>query len=925
MELIIVFIFLLICLMALLVAKKNLKLRKELEQLDKIAEEINHAVEELEKLLNFKSGYLMKKTWDDALSISEALYEKLITVSQRAQTLHSQRQLFSDFNTNYNKKYKSPDIRVSRNEAFKAKEIEKCDAIFKNVEGHALDNQQKDAIVTDEYNNLVIAGAGSGKTLTILGKVRYLVERLIVKPEEILLISFTRKTVEELSERLMKMDINGVDCMTFHALGLKQQSGVGVANENELSICISNYLKKEIKNYPDQIRAFLEFYGCHKYVLKEYSEYKNPGQRYVELKASDLVTLKGKLDTMDTFQGERVKSLEELLIANYLFLHGVKYEYEKNYTGKIENIHVDRHKQYRRAYQPDFYLSEYDIWLEHFGINEQGRAPWLKNWIKEQEYIEGIEWKRKVHAHNNTKLIESYSFWNQDQNLTNKLEALLKKNGVEIKTDSEFLCQAYEKISNESRYLSSMKKLIATFLSLAKANKIGMDEAWELGRAEYANNGNMWHRFELFMTFTEPIYKAYEKRLEQREQIDFDDMINKATEKIKTEGIDEPYRYIIVDEYQDVSKSKFDLILAIREENDSKLMCVGDDWQSIYRFAGSDISLFTHFEEYVGYSEKLKIETTYRNSQELVDIASEFIEANPSQVHKVMKSTADHVESPMVICQIEDLQESFELALKNIFETNPDYDGKILVLGRHNMDIENIYPDLEGSKSVSLHKDKKSGDIRISYKGYDNIQFMSVHKSKGLEADDVIVLNLLNGIYGFPNRVEDDVILQLLLADSEDYMFAEERRLFYVAITRTKNMVYLISTSSNGGREPSPFIAELKKGDHSGNICILMEDENDEWDPLLCPRCGSGRLIVRTNSKTNKQFLGCTNYPFCTETYRNLEIANDRIRCPKCNDWMVRRRRRSDGNPFFGCSNFPKCKATYDADENYKLAYVRFP
>ena len=182
----------------------------------------------------------------------------------------------------------------------------------------------------------------------------------------------------------------------------------------------------------------------------------------------------------------------------------------------------------------------------------------------------------------------------------------------------------------------------------------------------------------------------------------------------------------------------------------------------------------------------------------------------------------------------------------------------------------------------------------------------------------MVVLNLVNSLYGFPNRLEDDPILQILLGAQEEFEFAEERRLFYVAITRTRNTVTLISCESGGSKDPSPFVHELKNSANSSHIIVCSPNNgHDEWNPTLCPSCGSGRLVVRTNPADGSQFLGCTNYPYCEETYNQIEILKDKVRCPSCGDWMVRRRRKSDGKPFFGCSNYPNCNASYDADDNY--------
>lgn len=877
--------------------------------LNELIPELDTALSAQERLLDFSSGYLMKKDWDALCSTNAPLLGAIMSFPEKVRQAHPRQEDIERFAKNCS----DAQIRTTRNEAFKSTEIAATNEMLSNVSGKSLDAQQRDAVVTDEYNNLVIAGAGSGKTLTVVGKIKYLVERWGVRPENILVTSFTRKSVNELSLRIEKAGIAGVSCKTFHKIGLDTLGEVGIANENELTRCVVNYLRKEIHAYPDQMSAYIEFYGCYRHLPKDYSEYETDGKRLEELKATDLMTIKGQLDTLN---GERVKSLEELMIANFLFTHGVSYEYEPVYPGEYDH--------FGRAYQPDFYLPDYDIYLEHFGVNENGRCPWIEAAIEEQKYLDSIAWKREVHAKNGTRLIESYSYWNKDHDLLNKVGTLLESNGVMLVDDKEMLASVYGQLSQDNKHLRSITTLVTTFLSLAKANGVSMAEVADRGREAYKGNGYMWHRFELFMSFVEPIMDLYQQTLSDKGQVDFDDMINLAADKINQEGTREYYSHIIVDEYQDVSKSRFGLIKAIRDACGAKLLCVGDDWQSIYRFAGSDVSLFTDFGQYVGYHETIKIEHTYRNSQELVDIASAFIERNSSQIHKKMHSDK-HEQMPVIITMKESMAEGLESALDSIL-SRENYSGRILVLGRHNFDIETAYPDFKGcdtyqSGPMSLKRDRRTGDVYLTYRGYANIIFMSVHRAKGLEADDVVVLNLQNAMYGFPNRIEDDPILQILLGRSENFEFAEERRLFYVAITRTKRNVYLVAGSLESGNGPSPFIEELKKG-NGGHIGIKQKKNEDLWHPALCPRCGTGRLVVRTNSQTGKSFLGCTNYPLCEKSYAQTEIIEDRLKCPSCGGWMVRRKREDDGTPFFGCSNFPNCSATIDAGGSFSPGSV---
>lgn len=887
----------------------------EREALEKVAPLLDGALSRQRELLDLNSGYLMKRDWDAARADSQALYDALSKVRDELREDHPRAADIAEFM----RIHADEDIRIARNAEYKEAELTAADALLSDIDGKSLDGQQRDAVVTDEYSNLVIAGAGSGKTLTVVGKIKYLIERRGLAPEEILVTSFTRKSVQELAERIERAGIEGVACRTFHKIGLDQLGAVGVANENELKNCVLGYLREGILAHPDQMSAYIEFYGCFKHIPKDYSEYDVDGERMEALKATDLTTIKGQLDTLN---GERVKSLEELMIANFLFLNGVAYEYEKNYTGTYETE--------GRAYQPDFYLSDYDIWLEHFGVNEQNRCPWIATPIEEQKYIDGMKWKRQVHAANGTRLIESYSYWNKDHDLLNKLRSLLEANGVALAEDEGMLSRVYERLSFDDRYLRSVASLVTTFLSLAKANNVSMAEVSDRAREAYKGDGYMWHRYDLFASFAEPIMELYQTTLTDKGQVDFDDMINAAAAKIAEEGFSERYRYIIVDEYQDISRSRFGLISAIRDATGAHLMCVGDDWQSIYRFAGSDVSLFTDFGDYVGYHETMRIERTYRNSQELVDIASAFIERNPAQIHKVMRSDK-HEKAAVNILYDKDMGYGLLRALVYIWKNRNGAPGSVLVLGRHNFDIETAFPAFRGELSYSngslnLTRNRKTGDVMITVPeiGLDDVTFMSAHRAKGLEADDVVVLNLNNGMYGFPNRVEDDPILGILLGGKGDSIpFAEERRLFYVALTRTKNSVHLVAGSLEEGCGPSPFVEELKSSAEDGlRVYRLKHDTVNAESPVLCPCCGTGRLVVRTNSQTGKSFLGCSNYPFCERSYSQTEILSDRIECPSCGGWLVRRRRESDGSPFFGCSNYPVCNATIDATDDFKPIYA---
>lgn len=336
--------------------------------------------------------------------------------------------------------------------------------------------------------------------------------------------------------------------------------------------------------------------------------------------------------------------------------------------------------------------------------------------------------------------------------------------------------------------------------------------------------------------------------------------------------------------------------MEIRNLSGARLICVGDDWQSIYRFAGSDISLFSNFGKYVGKYEQLLIEQTYRNSQSLIDISSKYIKKNPRQISKNPKSMKEPLDNPIKFVHYD------EAYITDVFIQELEYlvskygSKSILVLGRHSFDIHDLIA-MTPDNIVKYYE--QTGKLEV--KGFEeiDIKFLTVHRSKGTEADNVIVLKLKNHLLGFPNKMTDDPILSLLLSDNEEYRFAEERRLFYVALTRTRNEVVLLTPS-----EGSLFVEELLKDNN-----YLLTSTDGDLNSTECPYCKTGKLVIRKNSSSGSQFLGCSHYPICNQTFKHIEILQDKILCSKCQSGFMIKRSGKFGN-FLGCTNYPGCRST---------------
>ncbi|MBZ9632193.1 UvrD-helicase domain-containing protein [Salegentibacter sp. LM13S] len=752
---------------------------------------------------------------------------------------------------------------IAHNEEFLKKELKETQQYFNDIEGKSLDHQQRSAIIKNEDNNIVVAGAGSGKTTTIAGKVKYLLEKCDYKKDEILLISFTKKSADEMNERIRdKMELN-IPVKTFHKLGLEIIAeagnekptilGFGQKQNLELIEELLSIAKKD-NEYFNKLNEFLSFY------LKPYKDpdsFESESDYYNYIREQKLYGYKeiSFLNGKGKFR-EKYKSQEEVNIANFLFRNRIKYKYEEPYKFKTAS------KKFGQ-YKPDFHLTDSDIYIEHFAIGEDGNVPsWFQDGQErsaQEIYTEGIHWKQNEHRKNGTTLVETYSYQQGNGVLLDELEKKLIQKGVTFNpmTDKEF----WDFIkANHPREISDLTQLLYTFLVLLKSNN---QDIQTLKRTAKNNNNQ---RVLKFLEIFEPVYKLYENFLNSRGEIDFSDMINLATEAIGNGKFESPYKYIIIDEFQDISQARYGLVKSLLDtQPETKLFCVGDDWQSIFRFTGSDIGFFTEFEKRFGSSEisgfnrkteKQFIEKTYRFNQELIDLSSEFILKNPNQLNKNLISGNDNQEEVLSIFPFYENKEAVSVVdeiLKEIINKTEKLDTSIMMLGRYNHDVK-IF---KNSELIIQRFDSKLNRFRFYLKSSPQIKldFMTVHSAKGLEADHVIIINGKGGTYGFPSEVADDPLLSILLSSADQFPNGEERRLFYVAITRAKKRVYLLKDLTN----PSKFVEEIDKE--------VQEDErpNCEW-------CTTGKLMFKKGPYGN--FYSCDNFGYCNYTITESNYLN---------------------------------------------------
>ena len=363
-----------------------------------------------------------------------------------------------------------------------------------------------------------------------------------------------------------------------------------------------------------------------------------------------------------------------------------------------------------------------------------------------------------------------------------------------------------------------------------------------IGNSNAQNNNTI-------LSLLEPIFNSYCAYLHEHKEIDFNDMINMATQFVEQRKYINPYKYVIVDEYQDISNARFSLLNSMRKSNDYDLFCVGDDWQSIYRFAGSDIGYILNFEQYWGSTEISKIETTYRFTQKLIEISGNFIMQNPVQIKKSIKGKTDAV--GFALGEISGYTDKFSIEFMAKKLEDLPRDSSVFFIGRYSFDAKL----LSDSGLFECQYNNVGGFVEVKYRKRNDLKmsFITAHKSKGLQADYIFIINNKKSRMGFPSKIQDAAILNLLLDNCDQYPYAEERRLFYVALTRAKKKTFLVTVNN----QESEFVMELKE--RYGN-----ELKREQWE---CPLCG-GKLLKKKGPYG--EFFGCSNYKTTGCKYKRM-------------------------------------------------------
>ncbi|ABM03851.1 UvrD/REP helicase [Psychromonas ingrahamii 37] len=792
--------------------------------------------------------------------------------------------------------WQEQDITLCR-EAYITRQLKNYQRFFDRVEENPLTLRQRRACIIDDDNNLLLAGAGTGKTSVMIGRAGYLLNSQQAKHHDILLLAYGRKAADEMDQRIKeKLQTDNISATTFHRLGLDiiaQVEGgkpnLSVFAEDEkvkakwVQACFETLIQKQDK-YRDLVMAyFSEYY----YVEKSYFEFTSLGEYYQYLTDNDIRSLKG----------DKVKSFGELHIANWLCNHGIEYQYEASYAFDVKTVAS-------RQYQPDFFLPALNTYIEYYGIDENGdTAPY----IDKQEYHASIAWKRKTHQKNNSKCIELTYAQHKQGRLLSSLEKSLKNENIVYKWFPDGVLLAGLK---ETGRMTLLAEIFAKLIGLYKAAYL---DEWSEKRV--IRNSTDAKKTEKAFELLKPILSAYQARLLNRNEIDFEDMIIKALAYVETGKFISPWRYIMVDEFQDISEPRARLVKALRGSNKStSIFAVGDDWQAIYRFSGADITLTTGFEDYFGPTTQTELDQTFRFNNRIAQVATDFVSKNPAQINKMIKSFKHQDEPAVSILRksagglkaqdekiIDEIVNGAVDEVLTAITGQIDKPATVYLLARFWFQL----PD----KASVCHLNNQYPQL--------NIQTHSFHGVKGKEADYVVIMGLKSGKHSFPSNKAIPPILDALLAKEEKFEHAEERRLFYVVLTRAKQRVYIIADMS----DTSCFVKELIN-DHDVELDEFGITVNQTFvDQIHCLVCETGTLKTRSNRFGT--FVSCSYFPRCdykeracescqsvmsTTRHKGFKIClNQRCNniyplCEKCGAEMVLR--KSARGEFWGCRNY---------------------
>lgn len=793
------------------------------------------------------------------------------------------------------------EARTKHNGIFLAQMRAAEAAFFASVESSPLTEEQIDAVLTFDDATLVVAAAGSGKSSCIVAKIGFAIKRKLFDPSEILALAYNKDAAKSLGKRLstklekaLGQKIQ-VQSRTFHSFGLAkliEHHGEGYEpkvlkeDENEEGRFLKNAISTLFESDGKFRSALAQWL-----LLVPFDDPQPVGvagdvdqcARLYEECCRERIRAKRNNDrkryepSVPTFNDDiYVRSLEERSIVNWLTLRGVDFVYEKADWDGAKRLGITT-----GPYKPDFTYTRTEtlpsrktrsvrIVHEHFALDRDGKAP---SWMGGDAYVDQANRKRRMFAKwckesKGERLIffETTSAQFRDGTIWQSLESSLQAAGVVLHEPSNAI---YRKALAGFRESTELEKLIIDFVLRFKES--GLTQA-----AVEADASSQPHpyRTRLFLRVAFSVFHAYQLALEKAEKIDYADMLRESLSLLKSNHVvpeserdlspgRRRYRFVLVDEFQDISRLRADVVRAVLDQaaDDSIVFCVGDDWQTINRFSGSDVSIFSGIGAYFDrHVTEVTLSKTFRCADGIAQASRQLVLRNANQINKpVTAAPARLVDCVRVIFHSGESHERVDAVIAELERISVT--AKHIGLNKPTVKIL-MRTTADTTAPRGFEDEKVTNKLIARFSNRLQLQVQSLHKSKGLEADFVVLVGLDSGFRGFPDERSPEPLLDLVLPKLRDPN-EEERRLLYVGLTRARHQVSILADCE----APSEYALELKElaRTHSFIECV---DGTTDRSP--CPQCKVGSLRSRPNSSVRS----CTRQVRCGYRERSKKATS---------------------------------------------------
>ena len=664
-----------------------------------------------------------------------------------------------------------------------------------------LNEKQLEAVKSESKRLLVLAGAGSGKTKTLLEKLIYLMREKRVQPTNILVVTFTKNATNEMIDRLVFASKNGeeykrfmnnpkvgeaeknkyreefkranswlsnLSISTFHSFCHNVLRKYGVSEfDNKFRVIKDTKNSKEEADFTYENSQETDFEIAHRILiqLSKKREYLLDLKRYIldyfvdknnRLLENKETSFYENQKSYVSLNGTKVRSKSERYIADWLYRHNIDFSYEAPLNCQDFYFH------------PDFYIPQADIYLEHIS-----------------DMSVGVKEKEKQYKKANKTLFKTYeNIHAKDSVLFNEALDAIVKNRLPASYKSQTALSFEEELNSYHKELKDFIIQALRIIKMIKAENLSTSKALKTALADPHQRVRDFYRLVI------PLMKKYQAYCVNKSYLDFEDMIVKTIDLFKhraeiKEKFQQQYKYILVDEFQDVNNLQVDLLKRLLTP-ENQLFCVGDDWQSIYGFRGSNVNYIVNFGKYFPKAEVIKLNQNYRSTEHIVGASNEVIKHNKFKVDKEIFANKKS-DTKVNIFAGNDQQENIDFVVEEV--------KRLFQKGYQKEDILFLY------RRSKMYNDYYNRFMKERI----YVQYRTIHAAKGLEAKAVFIIGLTQGYGGFPDVWLEDRIFQVVKPTQHDLLMEEERRLFYVAITRAKDLLYLITEKGN----ESSFLSEI--------------------------------------------------------------------------------------------------------------------